>query len=162
AGITQYKLTNFRGKTRLLVTANTEEAVFNALNAAARALSDPSSRGVPTTVQVVLTTSSGDSAGTLEMSPDNARLLVNGQITAAAIGILLLSFGPAVATASAGNLGRGGFHGGFGNRGGFGHHGGFGHRGGFAFRGHDRFFSGRSAPFRSFHRPFAPFGSFAH
>jgi hypothetical protein len=83
AGISQYKLTNFRGKTRLLVTANTEEAVFNALNAAARALSDPSSRGVPTTIQVVLTTSAGEGAGTLEMTPDQARLLVNGQISAA-------------------------------------------------------------------------------
>lgn len=83
AGISQYKLTNFRGKTRLLVTTNTEEAVFNALSAAARALSDPGSRGVPTTIQIVLTTSSGDPAGTLEMSPEQARLLVNGQITAA-------------------------------------------------------------------------------
>ncbi|HEY3202253.1 MAG TPA: hypothetical protein VGL03_01210 [Thermoanaerobaculia bacterium] len=83
AGITQYRLTNFRGKTRLLVTANTEEAVFNALNAAARALSDPASRGVPTTIQIVMTSSSGDSAGMLDMSPEQARLLVNGQITAA-------------------------------------------------------------------------------
>jgi hypothetical protein len=83
AGITQFKLTNFRGKTRLLVTANTEEAVFNALNAAARALSDPTSRGSSTTIQVVLTSSSGDSGGTLEMSPEQARQLVNGQISAA-------------------------------------------------------------------------------
>lgn len=83
AGISQYKLANFRGKTRLLVTANTEEAVFNALSAAARALSDPSTRGVPTTVQIVLTTSSGEPGGTLEMSPEHARLLVNGQISAA-------------------------------------------------------------------------------
>ena len=83
AGITQYKLTNFRGKTRLLVTANTEEAVFNAMNAAARALSDPSSRGVPVTIQIILTTSSGESGGTLEMSPEQARLLVNGQVSAA-------------------------------------------------------------------------------
>jgi ABC-type uncharacterized transport system permease subunit len=83
AGITQYRLTNFRGKTGLLVTANTEEQVFNALSAAARALSDPSSRGVATTIKVVLTTSSGESAGTLDMSPEQARLLVNGQITAA-------------------------------------------------------------------------------
>ncbi len=83
AGITQYKLTNFRGKTGLLVTTNTEEAVFNALNAAARALSDPSSRGVPVTLHIVLTTSSGESGGTLEMTPEQARLLVNGQITAA-------------------------------------------------------------------------------
>jgi hypothetical protein len=83
AGITQYKLTNFRGKTGVLVTANTEEAVFNALNATARALSDPASRGTPITITVVLTTSSGESAGRLEMSPEQARLLVNGQITAA-------------------------------------------------------------------------------
>jgi hypothetical protein len=83
AGITQFKLTNFRGKTRLLVTANTEEAVFNALSAAARALSDPASRGVPTTIQIVMTSSSGESAGTLDMSPEQARLLVNGQISAA-------------------------------------------------------------------------------
>jgi hypothetical protein len=83
AGITQYKLTNFRGKTRLLVTTNTEEAVFNALNAAARALSDPSSRGAPVTIQIVLTSSGGESGGTLEMSPEQARQLVNGQIAAA-------------------------------------------------------------------------------
>jgi hypothetical protein len=83
AGITQYKLTNFRGKTRLLVTTNTEEAVFNALSAAARALSDPTSRGVNTTIQVVMTTSSGESAGTLEMSPEQARQIVNGQLTTA-------------------------------------------------------------------------------
>jgi len=83
AGISQYKLTNFRGKTGLLVTTNTEEAVFNALNAAARALSDPTSRGVNITVHIILTTSSGEAAGTLEMSPEQARLLVNGQISAA-------------------------------------------------------------------------------
>ena len=83
AGITQYRLTNFRGKTGLLVTANTEEQVFNALSAAARALSDPASRGVPTTIKIVLTTSSGEVAGTLDMSPEQARQLVNGQISAA-------------------------------------------------------------------------------
>ena len=83
AGITQYKLTNFRGKTGVLVTTNTEEQVFNAINATARALSDPASRGTPVTITVVLTTSSGESAGRLEMSPEQARLLVNGQVTAA-------------------------------------------------------------------------------
>ena len=83
AGITQYKLTNFKGKTRLLVTVNTEENAFNALNAAARSLSDPASRGVATTIQIVLTTSSGDAAGTLDMTPEQARLLVNGMMTAA-------------------------------------------------------------------------------
>jgi hypothetical protein len=83
AGITQYKLTNFRGKTGVLVTANTEEAVFNAINATARALSNPSSRGAATTVTIVMTSSSGDPAGTLEMSPEQARQLVNGQVSAA-------------------------------------------------------------------------------
>lgn len=83
AGISQYKLTNFRGKTGLLVTTNTEEQVFNALNAAARALSDPQTRGVSLTVHIILTTSSGDSGGTLDMSPEQARLLVNGQVSAA-------------------------------------------------------------------------------
>lgn len=83
AGISQYKLTNFRGKTGLLVTTNTEEAVFNALNAAARALSDPQARGVAITIHIILTTSSGEQAGTLEMSPEQARQLVNGQVSAA-------------------------------------------------------------------------------
>ena len=83
AGITQYKLTVFRGKTGVLITANTEENVFNAINATARALSDPASRGVSLTIRIVLTTSSGESGGTLDMSPEQARLLVNGQITAA-------------------------------------------------------------------------------
>ena len=35
------------------------------------------------TIQIVLTTSSGESGGTLEMSPEQARLLVNGQVSAA-------------------------------------------------------------------------------
>ncbi len=83
AGISQYKLTNFRGKTGLLVTTNTEEAVFNALNAAARALSDPQSRGLAITIHIILTTSGGEAAGTLEMSPEQARQLVNGQVSAA-------------------------------------------------------------------------------
>jgi hypothetical protein len=83
AGITQYKLTNFKGKTGLLVTTNTEEAVLNALNAAARAMSDPASRAFTSTLHIVLTTSSGESAGIVEMTPEQARLLVNGQISAA-------------------------------------------------------------------------------
>jgi hypothetical protein len=83
AGITQYKLTNFRGTTGVLITANTEEAVFNAINATARAITDPASRGTPITVTVVLTTSSGENAGRLEMSPEQARMLVNGQVSAA-------------------------------------------------------------------------------
>lgn len=83
AGISQYKLTNFRGKTDLLVTTNTEEAVFNALNAAARALSDPQTRGLSITIHIILTSSGGEAAGTLDMSPEQARQIVNGQLSAA-------------------------------------------------------------------------------
>ena len=83
AGISQYKLTNFRGKTGLLVTTNTEEAVFNALNAAARALADPQTRGLSITIHIILTSSGGEAAGTLDMSPEQARQLVNGQVSAA-------------------------------------------------------------------------------
>jgi hypothetical protein len=83
AGILQYKLTNFRGKTVLLVTTNTEPAVFNALQAAARALSDPSTRGNPLTIGIRLTTSSGESAGDFQMTPEQARQLVNGQLSVA-------------------------------------------------------------------------------
>jgi hypothetical protein len=83
AGILQYKVTNFRGRTILLVTTNTEPAVFNALQAAARAMSDPSTRGNPITIQIRLTTSSGESAGDFEMTPEQARQLVNGQISVA-------------------------------------------------------------------------------
>jgi hypothetical protein len=83
AGILQYKVTNFRGKTVLLVTTNTEPAVFNALQAAARALSDPSMRGNPLTIGIRLTTSSGESAGDFQMTPEQARQLVNGQLSVA-------------------------------------------------------------------------------
>ena len=83
AGISQYKLTNFRGKTGLLVTTNTEEQVFNALNAAARALSDPQTRGLSVTIHIILTSSGGEAAGTLDMTSEQARLLVNGQVSAA-------------------------------------------------------------------------------
>ena len=57
--------------------------MFNAINAAARALTDPASRGTPVTITVVLTTSSGEAAGRMDMSPEQARMLVNGQMTAA-------------------------------------------------------------------------------
>ncbi|HTD52120.1 MAG TPA: hypothetical protein VK780_03765 [Thermoanaerobaculia bacterium] len=83
ASITQYRLASYRGKVRLLATANTEEAVFNTLAATARALSDLASHGKEINVDIVLTTSSGDSGGSFEMSPDQARQIVNGNINAA-------------------------------------------------------------------------------
>jgi hypothetical protein len=83
ASITQYRLASFRGKVRLLATANTEEAVFNTLAATARALSDLANHGKEMNVDIVLTTSSGDSGGTFEMSPDQAKQIVNGNINAA-------------------------------------------------------------------------------
>jgi hypothetical protein len=83
AALTQYRLTNFRGRLRLLATANSEEAVFNLLSASARALADLLDKGKPTTVEIVLTTASGDSAGSFEMNSDQARQLVNGNISVA-------------------------------------------------------------------------------
>jgi len=83
ASITQYRLATYRGKVRLLATANTEEAVFNTLAATARALSDLAKNGKEMNVDIVLTTSSGDSGGTFEMSPDQARQIVNGNISTA-------------------------------------------------------------------------------
>lgn len=83
AGISQYRLTNVRGKVRFLATANTEEAVFNTLSAVARSLADLGGRGQDVTVEIVLTTSSGDSGGTFVMNSEQARLLVNGNIPVA-------------------------------------------------------------------------------
>jgi len=83
ASITQYRLATYRGKVRLLATTNTEEAVFNTLAATARALSDLAKNGKEMNVDIVLTTSSGDSGGTFEMSPDQARQIVNGNISTA-------------------------------------------------------------------------------
>jgi len=83
ASISQYRLTTYRGKVRLLATANTEEAVFNTLAAAARVLADLTSRGREVTIDIVLTTSGGESAGSFEMNPEQARLIVNGSLTTA-------------------------------------------------------------------------------
>ncbi|MDQ6892910.1 MAG: hypothetical protein M3167_09560 [Acidobacteriota bacterium] len=83
ANINQYRLTNSRGKVRFLATTNTEEAVFNTVSAAARALAELGSRGKDVAVEIVLTTSGGESGGNLEMTPEQARLLVNGNVTVA-------------------------------------------------------------------------------
>ncbi len=83
AQITQYRLTSYRGKVRLLATANSEEAVFNTLSAAARALADLGNAGREISIEIVLTTSSGESGGSFEMSAEQARQLVNGNISAA-------------------------------------------------------------------------------
>ena len=80
AAITQYRLTNYRGKLRLLATVNSEEAVFNMLSASARVLADLLEKGKPTTAEIQLTTAAGDSAGSFEMTADQARQLVNGNL----------------------------------------------------------------------------------
>ena len=51
--------------------------------ATARALSDLAKNGKEMNVDIVLTTSSGDSGGTFEMSPDQARQIINGNINTA-------------------------------------------------------------------------------
>jgi hypothetical protein len=83
AAITQYRLANYRGKLRLLATVSSEEAVFNMLSACARVLADLSEKGKPTTAEILLTTASGDSAGSFEMNADQARQLVNGNLSVA-------------------------------------------------------------------------------
>jgi hypothetical protein len=83
AAITQYRLASYRGKLRLLATANSEEAVFNLLSASARALADLQEKGKAAVVEIVLTTATGDPAGSFEMSPENARQLVNGTVSVA-------------------------------------------------------------------------------
>jgi len=80
ASIPQWRLTSFRGKTRLLATANSEEAVFSVLSAAARALHDLSERGKESSIEIVLTTSTNEPGGTFEMTPDQARQLTSGTL----------------------------------------------------------------------------------
>ena len=81
AGITQYRVVGQRGKTRLLATASSEQEVFNTLSAAARAVLEAASRGRPATVEIVMTTPSGEAAGTFEMTPAQARMLVDRSVT---------------------------------------------------------------------------------
>jgi hypothetical protein len=83
AAITQYRLTSYRGRLRLVATANSEEAVFNTLSASARALGDLQEKGKAAVVEIILTTATGDPAGSFEMSPENARQLVNGTVSVA-------------------------------------------------------------------------------
>jgi hypothetical protein len=80
ASIPQWRLTSFRGKTRLLATANSEEAVFTVLSAAARALHDLSERGKESSIEIVLTTSTNEPGGAFEMTPDQARQLTTGAL----------------------------------------------------------------------------------
>ncbi len=83
AGIAQYRLTSTRGKIRFLATTNNEETVFNTISAAARAVADLAARGRDISAEIVLTTSGGESGGVFEMNADQARLIVNGNITVA-------------------------------------------------------------------------------
>jgi hypothetical protein len=75
--ITRYRMSIDRGKTRLSATVNSEQEVFNVIAASARAITEAASRGRPATVEIVLTTASGQAAGTLEMTPEQARFLAS-------------------------------------------------------------------------------------
>jgi hypothetical protein len=81
AEISQFRVASARGKTRILVTADSEQSVFSTLSAAARALRDAFGRGRSDSVEIVLTTSSGEPAGTFDMSPAQAKLLVDKNLT---------------------------------------------------------------------------------
>jgi len=80
-GISQFRVTNYRGKTRILVTADSEQAVFSTLSASARALTDAAAKGRSAPVEIVMTTQSGESAGFFEMTPAQAKLLVDRNLT---------------------------------------------------------------------------------
>jgi hypothetical protein len=80
-GINQYRVTNNRGKTRLVATANSEQAVFNTISASARAIVEAAEQGRASSVEIVLTTASGEPAGTFEMTPAQAKLLVDRSVT---------------------------------------------------------------------------------
>jgi hypothetical protein len=80
-GISQFRMANYRGRTRLVGTANSEQAVFNTLSAAARAITEAAERGRPVSVEIVLTAASGEHAGTFEMTPAQAKLLRDRNLT---------------------------------------------------------------------------------
>jgi hypothetical protein len=81
AEINRFRVTSARGRTRILVTADSEQAVFVTLSASARAMRDAFARGLSEPVEIFLTTSSGESAGAFEMTPAEAKLLVDRNLT---------------------------------------------------------------------------------
>jgi hypothetical protein len=81
AEISQFRVTNTRGRTRVLATADSEQAVFSTLSATARAMRDAFARGRAEPVEIYLTTLSGESAGSFEMTPEQAKLLVDRNLT---------------------------------------------------------------------------------
>ena len=79
--ISRYRMSIDRGKTRLSATVTSEQEVFNVVAASARAIVEAASRGRPATVEIVMTTPSGDPAGTFEMTPQQAQLLASRRTT---------------------------------------------------------------------------------
>jgi hypothetical protein len=75
--IARYRLSNERGKTRLSATANSEQEVFNVIAASARAIVEAANRGRPATVEITMTTASGEPAGTLVMTLEQAKLIAS-------------------------------------------------------------------------------------
>ena len=81
AEISQFRVTNARGRTRVLATADSEQAVFSTLSLSARAMRDAFARGRSEPVEIFLTTLSGESAGSFEMTPEQAKSLVDRSLT---------------------------------------------------------------------------------
>ncbi len=81
AEISQFRVTSARGRTRVLATADSEQAVFVTLSASARAMREAFARGQSEPVEIILTTLSGESAGTFEMTPAQAKQLVDRNLT---------------------------------------------------------------------------------
>jgi hypothetical protein len=80
-GLNQYRLTNTSIGPRVMVTANSEQAAFSALEAAAHAVTNLASAGHNVTVDLLMSTAGGESAGHFRLDPDSVRPLTSGQIT---------------------------------------------------------------------------------
>lgn len=78
------RLTQIPSGVRVQATTETEQQVFLALVACARGLKESRATGKPLDkAEVVLATSSGETAGRFDMSPNDAESLLNGRVTPA-------------------------------------------------------------------------------
>jgi hypothetical protein len=79
ANITQYRLSP---GPRVAIIASEEDAVFRAINAAAKLIVSLGSAGKATALDVSIVSASGEDGGKFKMTPDNARGLTEGSETA--------------------------------------------------------------------------------
>jgi hypothetical protein len=80
-GLNQYRLTNTSIGPRLIVTTNSEQAAFSALEAAAHAVANLATSGRSLTVDLLMSTTGGENAGHFRLDANSVRPLTSGQIT---------------------------------------------------------------------------------